>query len=74
MTAPTPTPDRRNLDRAYRAEVCHLNGGYEVRAGDSRMDARDLFEAFLIADVHNECRRNHSFAVTRRHDGLAVTL
>lgn len=55
LAALTPKqPDRRRLDRAFPAVVAHKDGSYEVRAGDSRVDARDPYEAYVIAFAHNE--------------------
>lgn len=59
MPTPAPEytgPEHRRLDRGFDAEPCHKDGGYEVRAGDSRVDARDVFDAYLIAFAHNELR------------------
>jgi len=33
MTPNAPRNDRRELDRAYDADVAHKDGGFEVRAG-----------------------------------------
>ena len=65
MTTFTPR-ENRVLDREP-AEVFHRDGKYEVRAGLSRVTNLDLWVAFLIRDAHNECLRNESFALSRRH-------
>lgn len=62
----TGRPERRRLDRAFEANWAHENGGFVVRAGDTKVYVADLWGALIITGAHNGARRDAEYARSLR--------